>query len=324
VAAGAGRFSVIHGNLSLSGEFAYKANDPSSANGLIYKDGTASLLTATYSKKGLGFTLAAKRIDNMSFRSDRNATLNSLIINYLPAMTKNHTYILASIYPYATQPTGEYGLQGELFFNIRPGKFLGGAYGSDVSVNYSRAQAIDKEPTGDDLGYKSDFLKTGDEIYFEDFNVEFHHKWNKRWQSILSYIYLNYNKDVIEGRQGFGHVYSHIGIFETSYKIDSKHNLRSELQHLFTEQDQRNWALVLLEYSISPHWFLAAFDEWNYNNTDTEKRFHYYTGTVGYVRGSNRVQVSYGRQRAGIFCVGGVCRQVPASNGFAISITSSF
>jgi hypothetical protein len=34
--------------------------------------------------------------------------------------------------------------------------------------------------------------------------------------------------------------------------------------------------------------------------------------------------MSYGKQRAGIFCVGGVCRNVPASNGFAISITSSF
>lgn len=324
VGAGSGRLTVIHGPLTVSGEFAYKANDPSSANNLIYKDGSAALLTATYTKKGFGFTLAAKRIDNMSFRSDRNATLNSLIINYLPALTKNHTYILASIYPYATQPIGEFGLQGEMFFNIKPGNFLGGRYGSDVSINYSRAQAIDKQPTGNDIGYKSDFLKTGDEIYFEDFNVELHHKWSKKVQSIISYIYLNYNKDVIEGRQGFGHVYSHIGVLETSFKISSKRNIRTELQHLFSEQDQKNWALLLVEYSVSPHWFFAAFDQWNYGNEVSEKRFHYYTTSLGYIRGSNRIQLSYGRQRAGILCVGGVCRQVPASNGFAMSITSSF
>jgi hypothetical protein len=324
VGAGAGRITMIRKNLTLSGEFAYKTNDPSATNQFIYKTGSASLLTATYAEKGFGFTLAAKRIDNMSFRSDRTATLNSLIINYLPAMTKNHTYILAALYPYATQPNGEYGLQGEMFFNLKPGKFLGGAYGSDVSVNYSRAQSIDKKFTGDDIGYTSDFLKTGKEIYFEDFNIELHHKWNRKLQSIFTYIYMNYNKDVIEGREGFGHVFSHIGIIETSYKIDSRHNIRTELQHLYTKQDQQSWALILAEYSISPHWFFAAFDEYNYGNDIKEDRLHYYTATMGYVRGSNRIQVGYGRQRAGIFCVGGVCRQVPASNGFSLSITSSF
>jgi len=34
--------------------------------------------------------------------------------------------------------------------------------------------------------------------------------------------------------------------------------------------------------------------------------------------------VNYGRQRAGIFCVGGVCRQVPAANGLTLSVTSTF
>src|SRR6185436_19357881 len=153
-------------------EYAHKDNDPSYTNGYIYKDGSATLLTATYSRKGFGMTLAGKRIDNMSFRSDRTATLNSLIINYLPAMTKNHTNILAALYPYATQPNGEYGAQAELFFNCKPNSTFGGKYGTDVTVNYSRAQAIDKTPTGDDMGYESDFFKTGREIYYEDFNVE--------------------------------------------------------------------------------------------------------------------------------------------------------
>lgn len=324
VGAGSGRLTVIHKNLTISGEFAYKINDPSATNKLIYKSGSASLLTATWSKKGAGFTLAAKRIDNMSFRSDRTATLNSLIINYLPAMTKNHTYILAALYPYATQPNGEYGMQGEFFFNLKPGSFAGGKYGSDVSVNYSRAQSIDKKLTGDEIGYTSDFFKTGNEVYYEDFNVELHHKWNKKVQTAFSYIFINYNKDVIEGRQGFGHVYSHIGIIETSYKFDSKHNLRVELQHLYTKQDQQSWGLLLAEYTIAPHWFLAALDEYNYGNNIKENRLHYYTTSIAYVRGSNRIQLGYGRQRAGIFCVGGVCRQVPASNGFAVSITSSF
>ena len=324
VGAGAGRFNIIHGNLNISGEYAYKTNDPSTTNTFIYKTGSATLLNVNYSQKGFGLSVGAKRIDNMSFRSDRTATLNSLIINYLPAMTKNHTYVLATLYPYATQPNGEYGLQGETFFHIKPHAFLGGAYGSDVTFNYSRAQAIDKKSTGDDYGYTSDYFTTGKEVYYEDFNVEYNHKLSKKVKMILTYVYIHYNKDVIEGREGFGHVFSHIGIAEFNWKLNSKNNIRTELQHLYTEQDKQNWALWLVEYSVSPHWFVAAFDEYNYGNEIAAQRFHYYTGTMGYTNNTNRIQFGYGRQRAGIFCVGGVCRQVPASNGFLLSITSSF
>jgi hypothetical protein len=34
--------------------------------------------------------------------------------------------------------------------------------------------------------------------------------------------------------------------------------------------------------------------------------------------------LAYGRQREGLLCVGGVCRQVPAASGFMLTITSSF
>jgi hypothetical protein len=51
---------------------------------------------------------------------------------------------------------------------------------------------------------------------------------------------------------------------------------------------------------------------------------HYYFAMIGYVNGPTRISVSYGRQRQGIFCAGGVCRFVPASSGLSISISSSF
>ncbi len=324
VGAGAGRFNIIHGGLNVSAEYAHKINDPSITNGFIYKDGDAALVNASWSQKGFGFSLGAKRIDNMSFRSDRTATLNSLIINYLPAMTKNHTYVLATLYPYATQPNGEFGYQAETFFHIKPQSLLGGKYGSDVVINYSRAQAIEKNSTGDDFGYSSDFFAAGKEVYYEDFNVELAHKLSKKVKMILTYVYQQYNKNVIEGREGFETVFAHTAIAEFNWKLNSKNNIRTELQHLITEQDKQNWALWLVEYSIAPHWFFAAFDEYNYGNEIADQRYHYYTVTTGYTRNTNRIQIGYGRQRAGIFCVGGVCRQVPASNGFLLSITSSF
>jgi hypothetical protein len=324
VGAGSGRINVIHGFLNVGAEIAFKANDPSASNNFIYKTGSGTLVNVTYSKKGFGASLGAKRIDNMSFRSDRNATLNSLFINYLPAMTKQHTNILAALYPYATQPNGEFGFQAELFFNLKQGTPLGGLYGSDISLNYSRATDIDRKPTGDDIGYTSDYFKLGKEIFFQDFNLEINRKLNKNVRMILSYVYIDYNKDVIEGRVNFGHVYSHIGIAEFNFKLTAKKSIRTELQHLYTKQDQQSWALWLLEYTVSPHWFIAAFDEYNYANNIKEDRLHYYNASFGYTRNSNRFSLGYGRQRAGIFCVGGVCRNIPASNGFTLSITSSF
>jgi hypothetical protein len=324
VGAGAGRINVIRGNLNVGAELAFKANDPSSDNEYIYKTGSGSLVTVTYSQKGFGASLGAKRIDNMSFRSDRNATLNSLIINYLPAMTKQHTNILAAHYPYATQPDGEFGFQGEVFFNLKQGTSAGGQFGTDISINYSRAGDIDRQPTGDEIGYTSDYFKLGKEIFFQDFNLEINRKLSKKVRMILSYVSIDYNKDVIEGRAGFGHIYSQIGMAEFNWKLTAKKSIRTELQHLYTKQDQQSWALWLLEYTVSPHWFVAGFDEYNYGNDIKEDRLHYYNASFGYTRNSNRVSLGYGRQRAGIFCVGGVCRNVPASNGFTLSITSSF
>ena len=78
---------------------------------------------------------------------------------------------------------------------------------------------------------------------------------------------------------------------------------------MYTEQNTKSWAVLLAEYTVAPHWFVAAFDQWNYGNDDSNERFHYITGQFGYTRGSNRVVKSvYGRQRPGILCVGGVCR----------------
>jgi hypothetical protein len=325
VGSGAGRVSVIRGGWNFSAEYAYKANDPSYANNYIYKNGTAALFNAAYSKKGFGISLGAKRIDNMSFRSERNALFNQLVINYLPAMTKQHTNILASFYPYATQPTGEYGFQGEIFFHLKEGSFIGGKNGADFTVNYSRAQDIKRTVSPvPDYGYESGFLELGENIFYEDFNMELNKRMSKKLRMILTYVYINYNKDVVEGRPGFGHVYSHIGIAEFIVKLTRTNSLRIELQHLLTEQDDKNWALALAEYTVSPHWFFAAFSEYNYGNDNPDRRFNYYNLSFGYTKNANRLSLGYGRQRAGLFCVGGVCRTIPASNGFNISITSSF
>jgi hypothetical protein len=328
VGAWASRFQARFGDFSLQGEYTYKINDPSADNGYIYKPGEGALLQASYSQKGFGISVGAKRIDNLSFRSERDAALTDVLINYLPALTRQHTYnLLATLYPYATQPNGEMGFQAELIYKIKKKTPLGGKYGTGILINYSTANNIDtnllNDATTKRMGYTSDFLKIG-EVYFKDLNVEITKKFTKKLKGIFTYANIHYNKDVIEGKLDYGLVKSHIAVADVTYKLKKKHAIRTEVQGLFTEQDQGDWATLLIEYTISPHWYIAVMDQYNYGNEDKKKQLHYYFASMGYTNKTNRIMLSYGRQRAGIFCVGGVCRNVPASNGLTLTITSSF
>ena len=331
VLAFAPRVRITRGNFGLYSEYAYKYNDPSAINATaqnpigIYKPGQGMYLNGTYTKKGLGVSLSGKFIDNMSFRSDRDAIVNDLNLSYLPALTRQQTYRLATLYPYASQPNGEVGYQGDIFYNFKQGSTLGGKYGTGISLNYSRANGLDTTNTNDEQGYESKFFKMGPEKYFEEVNVEVQKKVNKDLKLIVTYIYQLYDEGVVKGLgTSFGKVYANIGIVEMQLKLSKTHSMRAELQHLYTEQDKQNWMMALVEYTISPHWFVAAFDEYNYGNDDVGQRLHYPNVSMGYNRGANRITLGYGKQREGLLCVGGVCRQVPASNGFSVSVTSSF
>ena len=126
----------------------------------------------------------------------------------------------------------------------------------------------------------------------------------------------------MEGKGGM--VNADLLVFDITWKPKSKHALRIETQGLWTQDDKGNWAMLLAEYTVSPNWFFSLSDQYNYGNPDSNKRIHYLYASFGYVKNANRIQLSYGKQREGILCVGGVCRNVPAMNGFTLSITSSF
>lgn len=329
VGAWSGRFDLYHGMFSLKGEYVYKTNDPSADNNFSYKEGQGLYLNANYSRPGLGLSLGTKSIDNMSFRSDRYAGINDMQINYLPALTKQHTYNLAStLYPYATQPNGETAVMGELYYTFEEGSLLGGKHGMDLTVNFSAVNAPDTTaidgPDAQRELYRTQFFQPGDEKYFRDLNAQLSKKWSDKLKTKYHYFNILYNMDVIQGLEGNGLVHADIHVLDISYRVNDDHNLRVELQSLLTDDHQGDWATGLIEYSISPHWSFSIMDQYNYGNDDPDRRLHYLLGNVSYRQGGTRLSLGYGRQRAGIYCVGGVCRNVPASNGFKVSLSTSF
>jgi len=329
----AGRFNLGIGRFNFSSEYAYKINDPSAINNYIYKPGESFLFSASYSRKGLGIYAQFKRTDNFSFKSDRGEIENALDINFLPPIIEPHTYMLASMYPYGTQPNGEIGFQFQIDYKIPKKSKLGGKYGWGIHVNYSqindivRNQVNDTTPIGQNgtLGYTSPFFSFGDRVFYRDLTFEVDKKFTKKFKSIFKYIYQDFDIDKIQGEPQRGPVIgSNIGIVDMTYKFTSKKALRWEVQGLFTKEDKQNWLAGLLEYTISPHWFFSVSDQWNYNNHEINERLHFFSGSLGYTHKTTRFEMTYGRTREGVVCVGGVCRQRPASSGFSFTISSSF
>ena len=239
VGAYSGRINLNVGKVSFYTEYAHKINDPSALNKYIYRDGNGLFSNLSFSQKGLGASVSVKMIDNMSYKSNRSVTSNQLSINYLPTLTKEHTYSLAAMYPYATQPEGEFGFQGSLVYNFRRNTGLGGKYGWTVDVNYSQVNSNDIYPVNDTtpldepgtLGHKVHFFRMGNTVYYQDFNVEITRKFSRSWQGIFSYFNQTYNKDVIEGEtNAFGNVYANIGVADITYNITHKYSLRGEFQ----------------------------------------------------------------------------------------------
>lgn len=333
-----GRLNIIRGAINFNSEYVFKINDPSKDNNYNYRNGQALLSTLNYAKKGLGISLGYKYVDNMSYRSDRNEILTNVPINFLPALTKPHTYNLAAtLYPYATQPTGEVAFQGEISYKFKPKTKLGGKYGTSISGNWSIAYGLDTtqrsgvDSTRQFYDVNMGMMGFGKDAFFQDINIELRKKLNDKFKIVLMYLNLHYDYAVVRGEPGHESLNAQIGVLDINYKINKKHNIRGEFQLMMLDKDvngklhdQGNWATVLLEYTVSPHWFVAALDQYNYDNPDDTKEIHYPYLTAGYVRGTNRIAIGYGKQRAGLFCVGGVCRPVPASNGFSLSITSTF
>ena len=349
-----GRVNLGYGRFAFTTEYAYKINDPSAFNNYIYNAGQALLASLSYSQKGFGVIAQVKRVDNMSFKSDYAASSSDLDINFIPPINYTHTHSLPAIYSYATQPLGEMAMQLQVNYTIPKNTIIGGKYGTKITADFSIVKDIKRNyvdggvtsshiaGNSGTIGYTSPFFAVGDRKFFHDFNIELERRLNKKWKLIAQYINLYYDMEILEGHPDAEVVKANIAFVDLSYRITSKQSIRLELQHLWDDinantadmdkvnahtdnyKKRGNWAAALVEYTIAPKWFVSVADKYNYSNPIADNRDHYYTASVGYIKESTRIVLTGGRQSEGMVCVGGVCRPVPASSGFSLSITTSF
>jgi hypothetical protein len=353
----AGRLNFSRNAFYFSTEYNFKSDDAilyqDEVNNTFVKPGSALLMNFGYTKKGVGLDVSLRRIENMNFLSERkpeyfspeqsSLAYNDRIMNFVPSLTKQHHSNLANIYVFQAQKSvsivadngiakaGEIGGQMDFFYEFKKGSAFGGKNGTKIALNASNWFNLKGDYTIFPPDYKTDFLATGKK-YFSDYNVEISKKFNSKLQGSVVFINQYYNHKLIAASFNI-QVNTYIIAPEITYKLSGTQSVKIAAEHMWADSDRKNWAALLVEYSPNAKWSFYVSDMYNYGYDHTSNliddvtdkfKIHFYNIGSAYTKGSTRIALSYGRQRGGLVCAGGVCRFVPPSTGIALSMTKSF
>jgi hypothetical protein len=174
-----------------------------------------------------------------------------------------------------------------------------------------------------------------------DFNFDVERQWNKQLKTTFLYSFQRWDEEINHFDAAHSHYCrSHIFVGDVTYKINKKHSMRFELQYLASEDYEGDWVAATVEYNLAPKFSVYVSDMWNcepmqdgaygnyyvnYNTFESNyELLHYNQVGASFTHNSFRAQLSYGRNRAGFVCSGGVCRFQPAYTGVNLSMTLSF
>ncbi len=281
----------------------------------LIKNGNAQLLELGYSGHGLGVNVTARRLEYMDMPIEYRNTSTSNSMNYIPALTAQYSYLLTNLNPYIVQPStffgshispGEIGGQVDIYYNVARRTKLGGKRGMKLGLNYSIYYSLQKDRS----------LKA-DNLLWQSVNFTLEKQITRRFKLNFLYSFQEYNDS-----HGVNNITwkSNIFVADMLYKFTPTISARLELQYLLSRDDDKDWMAALAEVNFAPHWSVFVSDMFNHGSTKT----HYYNAGVSFTKSRTRIQLSYGRNRAGVVCSGGVCRNIPAYTGANLMITTSF
>ena len=336
-----GRLNFERSGFTFRGEYVAKLKEDLYNPGLDPAKGNVIYLDFGYNYKRFSATASFRRMENMTTPIDARmeAIGGGNSMTYIPLLTRQHTYSLANLNPYlgaATNTGGEVGGQIDLYYSLRNPKVRGKYW--NFHVNLSLFNTIDHiNPTT--------LEKIEGRNVWRDFNFDVERQWNKKVKTTFLYSYQRWDEDNNHGDTPWSHYFtSHIFVGDVTYKFNKKHSMRVEAQYLSSKGYEGDWLAGTIEYNFAPKFSIYASDMWNCEAMGTEfdrtygsnfhydmetgegKNYllHYYQVGASYTHNSLRVQLSYGRNRAGYVCSGGVCRFQPAFTGGNLAMTLSF
>lgn len=306
------RLNLDYKGFTLRGEYAGKGKDISSGAVLgKAAKGSAVLAELGYNVGGLSVSAQVRRLEMMGTPLSLYGNLGVMgnTLNYLPALTRQHTYMLAALNPCQMNAEGELAVQADVYYTLRSKQSRQRYW--NFHANYSTAYTLKSYQTAS--GKR--------ELLWSDVNVDVERQWNKKWKSTLMFSRQEWNTSHGQGPALPSTTYvSNIFVGDVMYKINKKFSLRMEAQYLLSNDYEGDWVAGLVEFNVAPHWSVFFSDMYNLGTTKT----NYYNGGLSFTHNRTRVQVSYGRNRAGYVCSGGVCRYQPAYTGVNLMLTTSF
>ena len=323
--------------------FSFRFETVSKLNEDIYnptKDaakGHVTTIDLGYTKGRFSGSASFRRMENMTtfieYRPMGIGGGNSM--NYVPLLTRQHTYSLANLNPYrgsSVHTGGEVGGQIDLYYSLRNPKARGKYW--NFHANFSMFNSLDhyNPMAGGDMEGRNVWI---------DFNFDVERQWNKQLKTTFFYSFQRWDEEINHYDGAHAHYCrSHIFVGDVTYKINKKHSLRFEAQYLASNDYEGDWVAATIEYNFAPKFSFYVSDMWNcekmqdgaygnyYMNVDTYEYehalLHYYQVGASFTHNSLRAQLSYGRNRAGYVCSGGVCRFQPAYTGVNLALTLSF
>lgn len=253
------------------------------------KEGNAQTLELGYVWKRLSAALTLRRLQRMT---------DPMGMNYLPSLSQEQHYMLASLNPYTTFADGEFGGNADVFYGIKSWKFhLSGAY------IFTLPSALQNHTT----------LR----LAYREVNVEVEKRWNRRFKTV-AFVSIQENSPSHGQRKATNA--QNVFVLDAVYKLGKKLSLRGQAQYLYSQELTRDWVAGMLELSSTTGWSVHVQDMYNHGDT----REHYYEVGAAWSRRGFQVQLSYGHQRAGLVCSGGVCRWQPEFTGGMLRISYSY
>lgn len=306
--------------LSVKGEYVGKSLDISEKGSAPTK-GSALLGEVSYTVGKFNIMVQARMIENMGTRLslydipvegafggyDYLKPLSNTL-NYIPALTRQHTYMLANLEPHQVNTHGEFAAQADAYYSIRHKNDRRNFW--RFHLNASMAQNTETN-----------------NLTWLDVNVDVERQWNKNWKATFMYSLQKRNPDKGSSNKIYT---SNIFVADITHKLSTKNSLRAELQYLYSNDYEGDWMGALVEFNMAPALSIFVSDMYNHQRVETgnweqeEEKLHYYSIGASYTIDRTRVQLSYGRNRAGMVCSGGVCRYTPAYTGFNLLLSTSF
>lgn len=128
-------------------------------------------------------------MQNQLYRPDGGSGSLGLLpgntINYIPALSPQHTYMLAGLDPNSPQQNGEIGGQIDAFYTFRRGTAIGGKRGLKIHANYARYYSIN-----------GTMSKPGTNFYYRDFSFDIDKSWNSKLRTVL---FVSLQKNAMHG-----------------------------------------------------------------------------------------------------------------------------